>query len=228
MKKRIGALILGLLLLLSCMHFALAEEAEQSNFDKYASPYPSSLNPVCTIESLPANCTLTPGEISATDDNIILFFANAWYNLYYFETVVEEIPLEETYAAEIYNGLYDGPGVMVFTAENKDAQYATILIAINNEYAGRMYWLEWDLANQKMKAVRKVGVEHYSTDDEFLSDYVFAASALNSVGGNIFMNNTYPKDSIVKAYGSQSELYKALDQIYPYINNGAPNPLKID
>lgn len=228
MMKRMVAIVLSMLLALSLTNISVAEEAEESPFDNFAARYPSSLNPAYDIDKLQAVCTLTPGEISQTDDDIVRFFANAWYNLYYYEINTEGIPLEETYAAEIYEGLLEGPAVMVFTASKPDSQFATILVARNNEYAGNAYWIEWDLKNQHLKAVRKIGVEHYAADDEFLNDYVFSACVLNSIGGNIIINTGNQKDSIVKAYGSDAGLTRALDQIYSHINNDEVNPLKHD
>lgn len=227
MKNRIVAIVLVMLLAISLTNISVAEETEESPFDQYAARYPSSFNPVYNIEGLQAQCTLTPGEISQTDDDIVRFFANAWYNLYYYEIETEEVALEESYAAEIYEGLSEGPAVMVFTASKPDAQYATILVARNNEDYGSMYWIEWDLKNQHIKAVRKSGVEHYAADDEFLKDYVFSASILNSTGGNLFIS-TDQSETIVKAYGSASGLTRALDQIYSYLNNDEVNPLHRD
>ncbi len=181
---------------------------EETPFDDMASFH---FDPIEEITDIPVYCSLTPEEIAASNDDIVRFIGYAWYNLYDYEQKHGN-EIEEPFSEGIREGLTNSPGIAAFTAIRGDAEYANVLIAVNTEYAGKWYWIEWNLKNQSMRATVGKGVEHYVASEEFLIDYVFNSYLVKSVGGNSLTDLKLPEGSIVKAYVSETEISKVFDQ----------------
>lgn len=202
--------------------FAVNAEGDSTPFDRWRE---SSMRPdrVYYITDLPlALPKLTPGEIAAFDQNVAVLVGNAWYNLLDYELKNDvqsqfKTVLDKMYSAEIYDAMKEGPGIIAFTAKNNDMPYVNILIAKNNPYYGDLYWIECNLTEQNMKVMHNSGVEHYSSDDEFLSDYTF--NTFVSVTIDNLFEDYVPKDAILKAYGS-TNFGETADQVYAFMNNG--------
>ena len=197
-------------------------KCEKTPFDRW-DEYSYLGDRVYYISDLPlALPKLTPGEIAAFDQNIAVLVGNAWYNLLDYELKNDvqsqfKTIFDQLYSAEIYDAMKYGPGIIAFTAIDKDKPYANILVAKNNPYYGDWYWIECNMVEQNMKVMHGSGVLHYSSDDEFLSDSVFNSIVATSI--NNYSYDSVPKDAILKAFGSAS-LGTVADEVYAFMNDG--------
>ena len=167
-------------------------------------------------------------DITANNNAVATFIANAWTNLLVYEITGEGKKAEETFAAEIYEAMVEGPGEFVFIASDPTTTITNVLVARNNPYFGDYYWIEWDIATQAMKAMKGPGVEHYAEDNEFLADYVFSSILFSAARGDVF-TNSFREESLIYAFGSRIGMEKLCDKAYESCTtDGSKNPLSVD
>lgn len=224
MKKTVAILYL-LVMILTCT-VGLAESANETRFDSWASS-DSGLYTVLEIPTLYADYTpLAPHTafemITSSDEDYLTFFGMAWFNLLIYEIDELDKVANDTMAADIYRALKAGPAIACFTATAPNAAYVNMLCATSHN----AWWLEWNLEEHTMKAMNTLGIERYAADDEFLSDYVFTSLLIGSVDGNIFSMTPIPDEAIIRSYGASSGVYSFLDAIFAQSSNGSPVPIE--
>lgn len=218
MKKHIILILLIVCLLLP----TVLAKSEETPFDRRSA---LNFNRIYHITDLPIKFPeLTAGEYEAYDHNLGLCIGIAWYNLYDYELKNDvrsqfKKVIDHLYSEEIYEAMKEGPGLVAFTAKTKDSSCINVFIAKNIETIGEVYWIECNIKEQSMKVMLQYGVEHYASDDEYLSDFVVNSLIQASIEN--WLDNYTPPEAVLKAYGITAFL-DAANQTYALMNGDAP------
>ena len=211
MKKSLSILCMVLLAVLF-VTLAAAETGHKTAWDTFVNP---KWNETLEIAAPALRQEGTAAEIAADETEMKNCIARAWYNLKVYETETAHKSEADSFAAEIYKGMKNGPAIAAFTAEDEEAVCINVLFAMcksGKAHSGIEYWLEWNLETQRIRVVQVYGVEDYKRDEDFLNDYVFKSHLYATMGGNIIGVPT-AEYSVGKYLTSSEGLTEAFDQI---------------
>ena len=211
MKKSLSILCMVLLAVLF-VTLAAAETGHKTAWDTFVNP---KWNETLEIAAPALRQEGTAAEIAADETEMKNCIARAWYNLKVYETETAHKSEADSFAAEIYKGMKNGPAIAVFTAVDEEAVCINVLFAMcepEKAFSGMGYWLEWNLETQCIRAGQVYGIDNCNQDVDFLKDYVFSSLVLASMGGNAL--GIEPAENSVGKYITSSEgLTEAFDQI---------------
>lgn len=163
-----------------------------------------------------------------TDEKLVLMsISMAWCNLLHGE-LLQNTPIDETMAADIYRGFRDGAAVACLTASDSQNEYFNVLFAVQWEgMAGQAFWIEWDVEKNVIRAFKQYGVDLYRNDEDYLGDLVFNSLLAKSMGGNALLGaHSVSPNALQFAYGRDVGILQMFDWAYGRANSQESVPIK--